>query len=49
MVGQQILVLPAGVLNVLYLDGHVEFVSYDRYGEAPVNDSAALTMSLAAY
>lgn len=31
--------------NVLYMDGHVEFVKYDRYGEFPINEPTAALMA----
>jgi len=38
--------IPGGC-NVLYMDGHVEFRKYDRYGEAPVNEPIAYYMQTA--
>ena len=32
--------IPGGA-NVLYMDGHVEFKKYDRYGDAPINEAMA--------
>ena len=32
--------IPGGS-NILYMDGHVEFMKYDRYGKAPVNEPMA--------
>ncbi len=32
--------------NVLYLDGHVEFLRYDRNGEAPVNGGNAIVVGV---
>jgi prepilin-type N-terminal cleavage/methylation domain-containing protein/prepilin-type processing-associated H-X9-DG protein len=32
--------IPGGS-NILYMDGHVEFLKYDRYGKAPVNEPMA--------
>ena len=32
--------IPGGA-NTLYMDGHVEFIKYDRYGKAPVNEPLA--------
>ena len=32
--------IPGGA-NVLYMDGHVEFKKYDRYGELPTNEAMA--------
>jgi len=31
--------------NVLYLDGHVEFLRYDRYGKFPMNELCAITIA----
>ena len=32
--------IPGGA-NVLYMDGHVEFKKYDRFGPLPANESMA--------
>lgn len=37
--------IPGGS-NVLYMDGHVEFVRYEQYGDGPVNGPMASTMTL---
>jgi prepilin-type N-terminal cleavage/methylation domain-containing protein/prepilin-type processing-associated H-X9-DG protein len=36
--------IPGGS-NVLYMDGHVNFLRYDRLGEAPVNEAMAVFFS----
>jgi len=38
--------IPGGC-NVLYMDGHVEFLKYERYGKAPVNEPVAYFMETA--
>ncbi len=35
-----------GGSNVLYLDGHVEFVKYEQYGEFPANGLYAAAVAL---
>jgi prepilin-type processing-associated H-X9-DG protein len=36
--------IPGGC-NVLYMDGHVDFLRYDRQGDAPVNEAMAVFFS----
>ena len=35
-----------GGCNVLYMDGHVEFIRYERNGEAPVNESLGVIIAM---
>ncbi|HNY85547.1 MAG TPA: DUF1559 domain-containing protein [Candidatus Hydrogenedentes bacterium] len=37
--------IPGGC-NVLYMDGHVEFIRYERNGEAPVNESLGVIIAM---
>jgi len=37
--------VPGGA-NVLYMDGHVEFLRYDELGEAPANAATAILVAI---
>ncbi|NLF57447.1 MAG: hypothetical protein GX580_07405, partial [Candidatus Hydrogenedens sp.] len=37
--------IPGGC-NILYMDGHVDYQRYVRYGTAPVNESLGVIISM---